>query len=260
MAKKSEDPARIVLPRRSVLTGTAALVGGLSTLPTWVRAEGEGGEGGEGAALEGLEGAVEFLVELGLFEATIRIVSSLYASGHTKAAQEHLEYSHHASYEDLEHELEEYGAQDFEDEVESFADAVQSGASPDAVTAAAEAVLAGIAAAHSTAEAHDEIEAAEALVRMAYDDYEAGVADGVVDAEQEYRDAWGFVEAAKANLTTLAASSDAKVAGAAKAALAAIDSTTSLFPGLDATRVEGADASLLAGAAARIEIAGMRLK
>lgn len=260
MPDTPEKSPRIVIPRRSVLAGSAALIGGLSALPAWSQSSGEGGEGGEGASASGLEGPVEFLYELGLFEATVRIVSTLYAEDQADTAREHLEQSHHASYEDIEHEVEEYGATPFEEEAEAFADAVREGASKDAVKGAAETVLAAIAAAQSGIDPHEQVEAVEALMKTAYDDYEAGVAEGVVDAPQEYRDAWGFVAVATARLDSLAASGDADVAKAGAAARAALDPAAPLFPSITAAEVPGADASILAGAAARIEIAGMRLK
>ncbi len=268
MSDTDDRKPRLVVPRRSVLAGSAAVLGTLAAAPAWAQtasAGGEGGEGGEGAATANLDGPVEMLVELGLFEATHRIVAALYAEGLTDDALSHLEQSHHASFEDIEHALEEYamdeaGAHAFEDLAEAFADAVKGGADAAVVADAAAAVLATAAEARSQMTAKDEFEAIEALLNIAHDDYEAGVAEGVVDAPQEYRDAWGFTEVARARLTALAASSDATVAGAGAAGLKALEPAAALFPGIGATEVPGADPSVLAGAAARIEIAGLRLK
>ena len=122
MSDLDDRKPRLVVPRRTLLTGTAAVFGTLSAAPVWAQAAsegGEGGEGGEGAAMADLDGPVEMLVELGLFEATHRIVAALYAEGLANDARSHLEQSHHASFEDIEHALEEYamdeaGAHQFE--------------------------------------------------------------------------------------------------------------------------------------------------
>lgn len=259
MTDDHETRPRLVMPRRQVLAGAVA---GASVLASrgWAQTaeSGEGGESGEGAAVAALESDAGFLAELGLFEATHRIVAGLYAEGAEDTARDHLEQSHHAYYEDLEATLKQRGLPDFEAAVEAFADAVRDGAPAETVAAAAQDVFAGIAAAHAGAAPADEMKAAETLVRIAYDDFSAGVSDGAVEAPQEYRDSWGFVEVARGRIAALAASGDATVAGAGAAALEALTPVADLFPGLTADSAPG-DPSILAGAAARIEIAGLRL-
>jgi hypothetical protein len=256
MTKDRETGPRLVMPRRRVLVGAVAGAG-LFASRGWAQST-EGGEGGEGAAVAALDTQVAFLAELGLFEATHRIVAALYAEGAEDTARDHLEASHHAYYEDLEDRLTARNLPGFKDAAEAFAVAIRSGATPETVATAADAVFAGLAAAHNGATPADEMKAAETLVRIAFDDFSAGVADGVVDAPQEYRDAWGFVEVARGSMAILAASDDTTVAGAGTAALAALTPAAALFPGLNAQTVPN-DASILAGAAARIEIAGLRL-
>lgn len=268
MSDDNETKVRLVVPRRWLIASTMVTIGALAAGPVLASggqsdetkaAPAEGGEGGEGAAVAALEGDAEFLSELGLFEAAHVIVAALYAEGDVAAAQEHLEQSHHAYYEDIEDDLNEHGAAQFEAEAEAFAAAVREGRDAAEVSALADAVLAAITAAQAGAEPADAMKAVETLVRIAAADYEASLTDGEVTAPQEYRDAWGFAEVAKRRLQALAASSDATVAGAAEAGLAALEPAAEQLPGVSATKVPG-DVSVLLGAAARIELASYRLR
>lgn len=220
----------------------------------------EAGEAGESGAITS-DGVAHYLTELGLFEAAHRIVAELYAQGEVALAQEHLADSHHAYYEDLEHEIEENGGIDFEDEAEAFADAVNSGAAPDIVAAAAEAVIAAIKAADAASEAtdYDRAMSIKDLLAVAAADYEGGVYEGKVDAPQEYRDAWGFVETARTRADALAASANEGSAKAGTAILEQIASLSPLFPELTAAEA-GGDPELLPSAAAWTEIIALRIK
>jgi hypothetical protein len=251
---------RLVMPRRYMIAGTIVTVGALAAAGARAQSAegGEGGEGGEGAVLEGLDAGAEFLTELGLFEATHRIVAGLYLGGATAAAAEHLEYSHHASYEDIEDDIAARGAPGFEPAVGAFAAAVAAGAPAGEVAQLSEAVLAGVEAARAGAAPADEMKAAEQLLRASAGDYEASVTGGAVTEAQEYRDAWGFAEVARLRLAALAAAPDAEVAAAAGAALAALDPLAEALPGLTATAAPG-DPSVILGAAARVELSAYRL-
>ncbi|MBK6468311.1 MAG: hypothetical protein IPF96_16745 [Rhodobacter sp.] len=141
--------------------------------------------------MAGLE-AVQFLSLLGLFEAQHRIVAALHVAGDGAAAVEHLEGSHHAAYDDIAEGVAASGQPDFRPATEAFAALVTAGAAPDAVAAAAESVIAAIDAVRATTTAKDQMKAAEALLRVAASDMEAGVDDGQVTLAQEYRDSWGF--------------------------------------------------------------------
>ena len=246
-----------MIPRRSVLMG-AALGLGLAAQgqPLWAD---EGGEAGEGAAIAGLPETVEFLTLLGLFEAQHRIVAALYAAGEVEAAQAHLAESHHAAYDDIEAGIAATGVPKFEDEVANFATAVTSGAEAAAVQAAADKVLSALdAVRHSTGD-KDQMKAAEALLRVAASDMEAGVENGQVTLAQEYRDAWGFATVAQLWLDDLAADANPTVAEAAKAALSGRADVEAQFAGVGASAAPGDPGALLA-AAARVELSAYRLE
>lgn len=286
MSNDDNTPFRLVAPRKWALAAATGLVAmqPVSILPfaaapaqaatqgseagesgetgtTSSSAEaGESGESGESGVTRA-EGPAHYLTELGLFEATHRIVAALYAAGEVTEAQEHLEGSHHADYEDIEHDLEAHGATDFEDEAEAFADAVMEGAAPDVVAARAADVLAAIDAARNAAEvsARNRLMSIRDLMMIAAADFEAGVEDGKVSEPHEYRDAWGFAAVARARATALAASAEADLAKAGHDVLEQLDKTTALLPGALAEAVDG-DASILHGAAGWIEIIALRLK
>jgi len=250
--------ARLVIPRRTFLGTTAAFVGLAAPSGMNAYAAGEGGESGEGAALEGLSPDVSFLTILGQFEATHRIVAGLVANDDPATAKLHLEQSHHAFYEDIAEGLTERGDPSFEAQADQFAEAIESGADNATTTELADTVIGIIHRTVHGSKPADVMAAARQLVLIAAGDFEGGVEDGMVVEPQEYRDAWGFANVAEAWLAVVADHADTKVAAAGDAAVRAMQPTAALFDGLDATETDG-DASVLYGAAARIEIAALRL-
>lgn len=245
---------RMVVARRSLLLGAAG-----TAFATPLLATGEGGEGGEGAATHGLPPRVEMLTMVGFYDAAIRIVAELYTLGETREARDQLLGSHHAHYDDIAAGLENFDAPDFEAEAQAFAQAVEDGADATVVATRHAALRHALSQVYDGASAAELIQMAEALVRAAYGDYEAGVYEGEVISAHEYRDAWGFAKVAEERVQGLAASDDAQVAEVGARGLSAMADVWSLFPSLTASTVDGADSSILAGAAARLEIAGLRL-
>jgi hypothetical protein len=245
----------LVVSRRGLLVGGASLVAS----PLLAQAT-EGGESGEGAASAGLEDDVAFLVELGLFDGAHRMIGAMVAQGAAEAAAEQLESSHHAHYDDLEGAFDARGITPFEDAVTAFAAAVMARADAAEVATRLDAVLAPIAAIRATGTPAQRAHADEVLVRTAASEFEGGVdTDGTMLSDHEYRDGWGFLESARADLTALSESTDPAVTDAATRALAALEPVSTQFGSLMAESVPGADVSVILGAAARIEIARLRL-
>lgn len=241
-----------LLSRRGLLTAGMFLWGAGMGAPALA----QGGEAGEAGAAEGLEPQVGFLVLLGLFDATYRIAGQLQALGETAQAAEHLEFSHHAHYEDIAEGVIARNFTPFEAETLAYAAALGTG------EAAAQLanLLDKVAALRAGETPAHRMHADEMLLRIAGGDYAGGVENGVVLAEQEYHDAWGFTQSVRADLEALSRQPE-PVAGAALRALRALEPVAALFPGLTATEIapEVADASVLHGAAARVEIARLRL-
>lgn len=247
---------RPVVARRSLLVASvAAMTLAASPRALWAS---EGGEAGEGAAIEALPQAVAFLSLLGLFEAQHRIVAGLYPTD-VAMAQEHLAGSHHAFYEDLADGVTALGLPAFDGAAMAFADAVNAGADAAVVQAAADAVYAAIDAVRAKTATKDQMKAAEALLRVAASDIEAGVDKGQVTLAQEYRDSWGFATVAQLWLDDLSRDADATVAAAAKAALSGRADVDAQYAGVGALAASGDPGALLA-AAARVELAAFRLK
>jgi len=247
---------RRVIRRRGLLL---AAMGSVVAAPIFVQADtGEGGEGGEGAAALGLPPRVEALLLIGLYDASMRIVAELYAAGEVAEAQMQLEGSHHAHYEDIAARLAAIGATGFDGLAGAFAEAVGTGAEAAVVAARHAEMQAAIEQAYARGSAGEMMQMAERLVRTAYADFYGGTYEGEVVSAHEYRDAWGFATVAHERMAALAEVEDPTVADAGQRGVAALAPVWALFPGLMATEVPD-DPSLLAGAAARIEIAGLRL-
>jgi hypothetical protein len=282
-----KSPIRLIQPKKWSLLGTAAATGlsaalGAVSLPAPVAAEGaaplrasgpaaalpsgrmgeagEAGEAGEGA-VETDDRGVEFLAHLGLFESAIRIVATLYATGHVAEAQAQLEESHHAEYEDLEEGFEDFHQSGFEAEFRAFADSVMAGATAAEVAAAETALLAAIDAAHHAdgLDPRDEFETMLHLMETAAADYEGGVTGGKVTEPHEYRDAWGFVETVRARAAELSTSGDAAIAGAASEVLTALEPVLPMFPSLTSATA-GDDVSILHGAAGWIRFTILKVE
>ena len=251
-----KSPLSAPLSRRGLLTAGALLLGAGLGAPTQAQTA-QGGEAGEAGAVDGLDPQVGFLVLLGLFDATYRIAGELQALGQTALAAEHLEFSHHAHYEDIADGVIARGFAPFEDQTHAYAAALGTGEDAQARLAGLLDIVATIRASEGAAH---RMHADEVLLRIAGNDYAGGVEAGQVLAEQEYHDAWGFTQSARADLEALSQQPE-PVAAAALRALRALEPIAALFPGLLATEIapEVADASVLHGAAARVEIARLRL-
>lgn len=267
MSTDRPAPKRPVTPRRWALAGTVLglAAGGVAPAPLTQLVlapalAAEAGESGE-AGIVRAEGPAEYLTELGLFEAAHRITAALYGMGEVALAQEHLEASHHAYYEDIAPHVAAHGAPDFEAAAARFAEAVMAGAAPDVVASTEAQVLAAIATAYAAAMAspHDQLLSMKDLVAVAAADYEGGVEAGKVSFAQEYRDAWGFVEVARARAEAMAASPEAAQSKAGRAVLEQLDGLGALFPAL-VVDAAGGDPTLLPAAAAWIEIIALRVK
>lgn len=257
---------RLVTPGKWVLiaaTGLAAAQPALAPDFLFAKAHaaseaGESGEAGE-AGVELGDGPEAYLTELGLFEEAHRIVAALYAQGETDLAREHLEASHHAYYEDIAPRLAEHGAPGFEAQTEAFARAVTQAGDPSAVAQAAAAIFQAIEVARSAAapSVRTRVLSIHELLAIAAANFGGGVEAGIVTEALEYRDAWGFVETARALAEALAGSADTGQAEAGREILKQLDAVAPLFPALTATQAPG-DPGLLAAAAAWIEIIALR--
>ncbi|MGB0514433.1 MAG: hypothetical protein ACPGJE_06305, partial [Wenzhouxiangellaceae bacterium] len=96
------------------------------------------------------------------------------------------------------------------------------------------------------------------MTRTAAEEYAIGVIDGRLDNAHEYQDAWGFVQVARLRLDAMSGA-DGEESRAIERASTALAGLDRLWPGLAPEGGIDGDASLLHGAAARIELAARSL-
>lgn len=257
-----ERTTRLVLPRRMVLAGGAAMAGALMVHPARAQvaeggAGGDGGAGGEGGAAAGAGGNVPLLTALGLVEGHLLSGSALYRAGVSDMALVHKQHPSKEIYADLAPMLDAVGAPGFAPELEAAANAVMGGQDAGTVAAAEAAALAAIDRAREAAGATpaEIAQSVEALVRTAADEYVIGIVDGQVAELAEYQDAWGFMQVAKAQTEALATVAPEVAARMAEA----LAPTDALFPAIVPEGRIAADPRELQGAAARIELARLQL-
>ncbi|SME89483.1 hypothetical protein SAMN06265365_101218 [Tistlia consotensis] len=239
----------------------------------------EGGEGGEGAPApavqggEGGEGAAEpadlarddvaYLLRLERLRGHLMAGMALYRKGEPRAAEVHLEHHAAALHEDLEEAFEARGVAAFEDRIEVLAKAVEDGAPADRVAADEAALQQALAAAEAAVAGlplGERMEVVEELVRSAGRDYGSAVKDGRIVDVTEYQDAYGFLQSAQRLVEAARPAASGKAATALQQIQQQLDlARPALAEVLPPERTE-TDASVLWGAAARIEIARLGLK
>ena len=223
----------------------------------------EGGEQGESGSVASGDAIVDLLAGLLQIEGHLATGFALWADGDHDNGQAHMGHPKAEVYEVIELTLADLGQPQFEGELEELVDAAANGKDQATLDGIRAEILAAVAAARSAAVAkdpHDDFTALVLLIRKAGDEWAKGVVAGSIANLHEYQDAWGFVQAARARATDLAASPDANVKAAADAALAALDSLAPALPAVTPAGVVDGDAGLFAAAAARIELAAYKVK
>jgi hypothetical protein len=224
-------------------------------------AGGEAGEAGEAGALAVDDPEIAILTGLALVEGHLRSGQEASADADAEGAALHMGHPGEEIYGDLGPLLEAQGLPSLEEELEALEHAGHEGG--EGGTAAYDAAIARIGEIRAALAASpaDRFAAMTATLRVAAAEYEAGVVDGAVANAEEYQDARGFVAVVRDEATALAADPDATVAEAAQEVLAALGETDAIFPGRLPEGALPADAAqILHGAAARVELAGLRVQ
>jgi len=229
--------------------GTIAATGGEG-------AEGEGGEG-EGAApgVDVVNDDVAFLHQLGQVRGHLFAFITLHRAGATQMAATHAKHPESELYSDLQPGITARNLPGFADALSALVDAQEN--SGEVETAYAQVV--------SKLDAHApdlamtaRLKSLSMLTRTAADEYKLGVDDtGAIVNAHEYQDAYGFLNAGLAILEKGTAQSDNQrkaVETAKKQLMLALTQ----FGDLTAKSSPG-NASVIYGAAAQIEIAGLGL-
>jgi hypothetical protein len=219
-----------------------------------ILAAGEGEGGGEHSYDE-----ADYLSALGQVEGHLTVGVALYAMGEAEQAKTHMKHPEDELYGDLKPEFEEKGLPGFAAELTALAEAVNSGAAEADVQAKFDAVIAAIDAHAKPSSAHERAEAVTKLVRKAGEEYDEGVKDGAVIEAHEYQDAYGFVEAAKRLAASASDAEKAEYGTQFEEIAGYLNGLDKAWPDISGKSGVETDASLLAGAAARIELVALQM-
>ncbi len=226
--------------------------------------EGEGGEGegGEAASADLATDDVAYLSQLGLVRGHLLVGVELYKEGAAEMAVTHMKHPGDELYADLEPALAARGSEGFAEELERLATLVENGAPVAEVVEAHEALEAAIASAESAAgeiSLPERLAVAVELVKVAAEEYGIGVKDGKLANAHEYQDAYGFVQIAGRELEQASGSGGAEAKEVIAEMRKQLATLTPAWPSLVPPDSLETDASLLYGAAARMELAANRL-
>lgn len=232
----------------------------LST-PWMTQTSGESGEAGESGVIKDASPDVAYITRLGLVEGHVIAAQALFERGMTDAAIGLAGHPEAEMMDEVRDTLEARRAPDFSDDLENIANVMIESGDPAQVAAAVAAlhmaIDAAIAAGNPPTKAR--FDSMLALTRAAANAYEGAIKDGVVEDEFGYHESYGFLKVAEAMARSLSTNDDATVAGAAERVLTALTPALAEFGDMsDATYFVGTP-SVIHGAAARIELAGLRV-
>lgn len=226
--------------------------------------EGEGEGEGEGAT--GANPATDnsaFLAQLGFIRGHLLVGVELFRAGHIDHARTHMKHPEDELCAALKPVLVLRGIEPFDAELLALADAVENGGDAAQVEAAYEGLLAAIERAEASTNATplEWLMVAVDLVRTAGVEYGIAVQDdGTVVNAHEYQDAMGFVKTADRIVTELEGRNDEQLAEVLAQVRPLIEELYVAWPGLMPPEQVDARAYQLHGAAARVELAAMRLR
>lgn len=250
-------PADLAL--RDVARLTTALPGDAGARVLMTASErGEGGEGeGEGRAVDP---GTALMRDLGFIEGHLRAGMALYEAGDLKAARTHMGHPIKEKYAAVAEAAEASGHGRLRAEIVALADAAEAGAEMAALTPLFGTVRATIEEMRAAQPVRTQVAGLIALTRIAGEEYESGLTDGRIEDLHEYQDSWGFLQVVAAELDEMAAGADADAAGVAARMRENLAATEAIYGDLEAKGEFEPAASVIFGAAARMELAAARLK
>jgi hypothetical protein len=230
--------------------------------PAWITpASGEAGEGGESGAIEGISTEAAYLTRLALVEGHLIAAALMHARGYPDEAAGLAGHPEAEMMDEVRATLTDRGAADFTRELEAVGAVIADGASPDEVRASLLALQTAIDAAGAAdgIPVRARLDAMLALTRAAAHEYETAIAGGPANEIFAYHESLGFLIAADRMAQTLAASPGTDVAAAAQGIRTALAAAIAEYGDLGAHELPPGDPSVLHGAAARVEIAALRI-
>ncbi|MBJ3762488.1 hypothetical protein ILP92_07000 [Maribius pontilimi] len=286
MSETPNQRPRLVNARRvSTLTGVAALTAAGVIAATGAYAEGEGesaerettisaegeGEGhsvaaetasgeGEGEGGAPADPDVALLTGLAFMEGHVRAGLALYELGDLAAAKTHMGHPIEEKYEAVEEALEQSGHAQLEDQIAALAAATEAEADLSEVRARFGEMRETMQVVRASYPAATQVESLVALTRIAGEEYSAAFGDdqSITDLH-EYQDSWGFLRAVEAEAQQMAEGDDAALAKVAQTLLDQVAVTGAVYGDLQGEGSFDADAEVIYGAAARMELAALTL-
>lgn len=219
-----------------------------------------GGES-EGAALVDVaHDKAAFLSALQIVRGHLRAGDELYASGGREMGVQHLRHPQAEILTTLAPAFASYGASDFEPAIDALARAGEAGAAPAQIRSQHANVVREIENAARAADASlkESLLAVARTLTVAGDEYSIGVVDGAIANLHEYHDAYGFMATAREDLQAMTGANDAEKTAIA-AAIEQVKIAATAAPGVTPPTKALLSASVIYGAAARIEIAARSL-
>lgn len=229
--------------------------------------EAEGGEaapaGGEaeGAALvDAASDKASYLSALQIVRGHLKAGVELYLAGDRNLGPQHLRHPQAEILTSLAPAFAAYGASGVEAAIDALAAAGEQEASPAEIGRLETAALDAVRKAGGMADAttKERLLAAAKTLTVAGDEYAIAVKDGAIVNLHEYHDAYGFIAVAASDVAALAGDGDAEkaaIAGALEQVKLAATAAPAVNPPTDGL----SPASVIYGAAARIEIAARAL-
>lgn len=271
---------RRITPKRMttlLLAGTAAGVafsgpGQAATGLSWdmpsnlnqgiVHVSGEGGEAGESGAIKNVSPDAAYITRIGLVEGHLIAAQVLYERGMTDEAIGLSGHPEAEMMDEVRDSLAQRGAADFSDALEHVGQVMAEGASPVETRAALEALHQAVTEAEAAGNPplRARFDAITALTQAAARGFAAATADGTVEDVFGYHESLGFLKVAQDMAAQLATSSDPAVAEAATRTLAALEPTMAEYGDITSATLNLGDPSVIFGAAAKVELAGLRVK
>lgn len=222
----------------------------------------EGGEGGEGASTaDAISSDAVYLGQMAFIRGHLNVGVNLYREGQVEASATHMKHPGDELYANLLPAIEARGAQDFADQLEALAVAVENEQPLPEVEQAYNNLLDSISAAESVVKEQDAKTLGAVivdLVRTAAAEFDIATADdGALENEHEYQDSLGFVRIANDLLDAIEGKTSN--ADAVAAIRTQLDSLLPIWPSLQAPQHLPTEPSVIYGAASRIEIATLSL-
>ncbi len=227
-------------------------------------AEGES----EGGSSDGADD-VTFLRDLGFMTGHMRAGMALFQDGDVKAARTHMGHPIKEKFGAVDERLEDIGKADLRADIEALAAATEEGTDPARVRDLFDTVIDKVGSARTaaldetasgTASARTRLLSLAELTRIAAEEYAVGVKGGRIANLHEYQDSWGFLRTVEAEAAELAQDGNAEVAKAATRIAALVSELDAAYGDLQGRGDMTMDASLLHGAAARMELAALAVR